>query len=129
MAGTQQGGLFVSRDCGLTFENEGNVGVGRNLYDIAFDSTTAARIAIAGWGFGVMVSEDSGKTWESRNRTLPSSDVWSVVFDPSKPGRLFASVHEQAVYVSEDVGRTWVRDGLEGTIVNRMKFIPAESKR
>lgn len=129
MAGTQEGGLFVSRDCGATFESEGNIGVGHNLYDIAFDPTTPGRVAIGGWGVGVAVSEDSGKTWEPRNRTLPASDVWSIAFDPRKPGRLFASVHEQAVYVSEDVGKTWAPDGLPGTIVNRMKFIPLEGAK
>ena len=37
LATTQGGGLFVSKDCGRSFENLGNLGVGRNLYDIAFD--------------------------------------------------------------------------------------------
>jgi hypothetical protein len=124
MAGTQQGGLYVSDDCGLTFESRGNIGVGRNLYDIAFDPTTPNRVAVAGWGIGVAVSEDSGRTWTTRGRSLPNSDVWSIVFDPSKSGRLFASVHEEAVYVSEDAGATWKHDGLHGSVVNRMKFVP-----
>ena len=128
-AGTQQGGLFVSRDCGVSFENSGSVGVGRNIYDIAFDPGAPNRIALAIWGDGVMMSEDGGKTWQKRGRTLPNPNIWSVVFDPSKPGRLFASVHEEAVYVSDDAGVTWTRDGLEGSIVNRMKFIQEPSQR
>lgn len=128
-AATQQGGLFVSRDCGVMFENSGNVGVGRNIYDIAFDPSAPNRIALAIWGSGVMMSEDGGKTWQKRGRSLPNPNIWSVVFDPSKPGRLFASVHEEAVYVSEDAGVTWTRDGLEGSIVNRMKFIQEPSQR
>jgi photosystem II stability/assembly factor-like uncharacterized protein len=128
MAGTQGGGLFVSDDCGKTFENRGNIGVGRNLYDIAFDPTTPKRVAVAGWGVGIGVSEDGGRTWVMRDRELPSSDIWSIAFDPGKSGRLYASVHEEAVYVSEDAGATWRRDGLEGSIVNRMKFIPEVRK-
>jgi photosystem II stability/assembly factor-like uncharacterized protein len=120
---TQRGGAFVSRDCGGSFENLGRVGVDRNLYDIAFDPTTAGRLALAGWGPGVVVSEDGGKTWQARNHGLPSTDVWSVAFDPAEPGRLYASVHEKALYVSEDGGRNWRKSGLEGSIIYRMVFI------
>jgi photosystem II stability/assembly factor-like uncharacterized protein len=128
LAGTQGGGLFRSDDCGVTFENSGIVGVGRNLYDIAFDPTNPARIALAGFSFGVAVSEDSGRTWTFRNQGLPIADTWSVVFDPARSGRLYASVHEEALYVSDNAGRNWTRDGLEGSIVYRMKFVPESVK-
>ena len=64
MAATQGGGLFVSTDCGVTFESNGSLGAGRNVSDIAFDPASANRIAVAGWGVGVAVSEDLGKTWQ-----------------------------------------------------------------
>ena len=124
MAATQGGGVFVSTDCGVNFESGGNLGVGRNIYDIAYDPQDAHRIAVAGWGVGVAVSEDLGKTWQMRNSGLPSSAVWSVAFDPAKAGRIYAGVHEEALYVSQDYGRTWTRDGLEGSRVFRMKFVP-----
>ncbi|MGB9611419.1 MAG: WD40/YVTN/BNR-like repeat-containing protein, partial [Bryobacteraceae bacterium] len=97
-----------------------------NLYDIAFDPTDARRIAVCGWGPGVMVSEDGGATWELRNRGLPRPDVWSVAFDPDRPGRLYASVHEEALYVSEDAGRTWRVEGLPGSIIYKLAFVPAK---
>ena len=124
MAATQGGGLFVSTDCGLSFESAGNLGAGRNLADIAFDPNREGRIAVAGWGVGVAISEDLGKTWQLRNAGLPSNNVWSVAFDPGKADRLYAGVHEEALYVSQDYGRTWSRDGLEGSRVFRMKFVP-----
>ena len=71
LAATQGGGLFVSTDCGVTFESSGNLGAGRNVSDIAFDPASANRIAVAGWGIGVAISEDLGKTWQSRNAGLP----------------------------------------------------------
>lgn len=124
MAATQGGGLFVSTDCGVTFESSGSLGAGRNVSDIAFDPASANRIAVAGWGVGVAISEDLGKTWESRNAGLPASAVWSVAFDPAKAGRVYAGVHEEAVYVSQDYGKTWTRGGLEGSRVYRMRFVP-----
>ena len=124
LATTQKGGLFASHDCGKTFENVGRVGVGRNLYDLAFDPMDSKRIAIAGWDPGVLVSEDGGLTWQPRNTGLPRLAVVSVIFDPVTPGRIYASVSEDALYVSADGGRSWSKEGLEGTAVNRMKFIP-----
>jgi photosystem II stability/assembly factor-like uncharacterized protein len=124
LAATEGGGLFDSTDCGVAFESNGNLGVGRNLYDIAFDAASANRIAVAGWGVGVAVTEDRGKTWQLRNSGLPATTVWSVAFDPAQPGRLYASVHEDAIYVSPDNGRTWSKDGLAGSSIFRMKFVP-----
>jgi len=124
MASTQGGGLFVSTDCGASFESTGNLGAGRNLSDIAFDPAAPNRLAVAGWGVGVAVSEDLGKTWQLRNAGLPSNNVWSVAFDPATAGRLYAGVHEEALFVSHDGGKTWTRDGLEGSRVFRMKFVP-----
>jgi photosystem II stability/assembly factor-like uncharacterized protein len=129
LAATQDGGLFVSTDCGASFESNGNLAVGRSLSDIAFDPAAPNRVAVAGWGTGVAVSEDRGKTWQSRNAGLPSASVWSVAFDPASPGRIYASVHEEALYVSQDYGRTWARDGLEGSRVYRMRFVPEAARR
>jgi photosystem II stability/assembly factor-like uncharacterized protein len=72
----------------------------------------------------VAISEDLGKTWQFRNSGLPKTAVWSVAFDPAKPGRMYASVHEVALYVSQDYGQTWTKDGLEGSRVFRMRFVP-----
>jgi photosystem II stability/assembly factor-like uncharacterized protein len=130
LAVTQKGGVFRSTDGGRTFEaTPRDPAAGRNLYDIAFDPADARRIAVCGWGVGVLVSEDGGLTWEARNRGLPRPDVWSVAFDPDKPGRLYASVHEEALYVSEDAGKTWRVDGLPGSIVLKMAFVPAGGAR
>jgi photosystem II stability/assembly factor-like uncharacterized protein len=129
LAATEGGGLFVSTDCGVSFESNGNLGVGRNLADIAFDPSSPNRLAAAGWGVGLAISEDRGKTWQFRNAGLPSTSVWSVAFDPATPGRLYAGVHEEALYVSQDDGRTWAKDGLLGTRVFRMRFVPEAAQR
>jgi hypothetical protein len=120
LASTQGGGLYRSSDCGVTFESNGDIGVGRNINDIAFDPTTRGRIAVAGFGIGVAVSEDRGKTWRASD--LPTPQAWSVVFDPAHAGRLYAGLQEKGVFVSDDAGHTWKLDGLEGTEVYRMRF-------
>jgi photosystem II stability/assembly factor-like uncharacterized protein len=128
LASTEGSGLFASRDCGATFESAGNLGVGRNLYDLTFDPGSPDRIAVAGWGVGIAVSEDGGKSWQTRNSGLPSTHVWSVAFDPAHIGRMLAGVHEDAVYVSNDDGKNWRKDGLAGSSIFRMKFVPEAAK-
>lgn len=124
LAATQGGGLFGSHDCGRTFENTGAIGVGRNLYDIAWDPHDAKRVAVAGFGFGVAVSEDSGKSWVFRNTGFTRQDSLSLAFDPDHPGRMYAGIHEEALYVSDNLGVTWRVDGLPGTTINRIQFVP-----
>lgn len=128
-ATTQMGGVFVSHDCAKTFENTGRIGVGATLYDLAFDPLDANRIAVAGWGPGVAISEDGGKTWQSRNAGLSVPEVVSVIFDPVARGRIYASVRDDGLYVSNDEGRSWSKQGLDGSVVNRMEFVPAEVKK
>jgi photosystem II stability/assembly factor-like uncharacterized protein len=125
---SQGGGVFVSRDCAQSFESLGRAGLDRNLYDVAFDPRASGRIALGGWGVGVLVTEDGGKTWRPHNTGLPRPDVWSVTFDPGKPGRLYAAVHEEALFVSDDAGVTWRKDGLEGSVIRRMMWVPEGSR-
>lgn len=86
LAVTQQGGIFASRDCGHSFENLGNTGVDRNLYDIAFDPTRAGRIAVAGWGATTTVIRLSRAAPEEWTRSInPRISVFSAVgFNPDR---------------------------------------------
>ncbi len=127
LASTQGGGLFASRDCGASFESDGTLS--GNLYDVAFDPNSPKRIAVAGFNVGVVLSEDGGKTWQPRNAGLPRTDVWSVAFEPGARGRIYASVHEESVYRSDDAGKTWTKDGLDGSVVYRMKFVPESANQ
>jgi photosystem II stability/assembly factor-like uncharacterized protein len=127
-AATQSGGVFLSHDCAKTFENTGRIGVGATLYDLAFDPLQENRIAVAGWGPGIAISDDGGKTWQSRNSGLSLPEVVAVIFDNNVRGRMYASVRDDGLYVSSDVGRSWSKQGLDGSVVNRMKFVPAAAK-
>jgi photosystem II stability/assembly factor-like uncharacterized protein len=129
LATTQTGGLFASHDCGKTFESLGRIGVGTNLNDVAFDPTSPNRMAVVGWGPGVAVSEDKGQSWQIRNAGLPTTHVTSVIFDPAKRGRIYASVNEEGLYVSDDDGKNWAKDGLDGSVVTAMKFVPEAASK
>ena len=56
---------------------------------------------------------------------LPSLEIVSVLFDPSSAGTLYASVRDAGLFVSRDSGLSWAKKGLGGSVVNRMRFVPA----
>jgi len=124
LATLQRGGLMESRDGGRTWRRVDGVPGDCTLYNAAFDPLEAGRLAVAAWGAGVLVSEDGGRTWSARNQGLPSARVWRVAFDPGRRGRLFAALLEEAVFVSDDAGRRWRRDGVEGSMVYDLVFVP-----
>jgi photosystem II stability/assembly factor-like uncharacterized protein len=129
LATAQGGGIFASHDCAQTFENVGRAGVDATLYDIAWDPTNANRVAVAGWGPGAVFSGDGGRTWQSRNAGLPVPEAVSIAFDPVRSGRVYLSVHDDALYVSEDAGKHWSKEGLEGSVVNYMRFVPGAARQ
>jgi hypothetical protein len=49
--------------------------------------------------------------------------VVSVIFDPDVRARMYASVRDDGLYVSNDAGLNWVKQGLDGSVINRMRFI------
>lgn len=124
VATLQRGGLLESRDGGRSWRRVGGVPGDRTLYNAAFDPLRPGRLAVAAWDAGVLVSDDGGQTWTARQQGLPSGRVWRVAFDPGRPDRLFAALWEEAVFVSEDGGRHWRRDGLDGSMVYDLVFVP-----
>jgi photosystem II stability/assembly factor-like uncharacterized protein len=124
VATLQRGGLLESHDGGRSWRKVDGVPGDRTLYNAAFDPHRPGAVAVAAWEAGVLVSEDGGRTWTARNEGLPSLRVWRVAYDPGVPGRLFTALWEEAVYLSEDGGRHWRRDGLEGSMVYDLVFVP-----
>jgi photosystem II stability/assembly factor-like uncharacterized protein len=127
IATAQRGGMLQSRDGGLTWTPVPGIAGNKTLYQAIFDPTNARRIAVAGWDAGVQVSEDGGATWAPRDAGLPFKRIERIAFDPDHAGRLYAGVHEEALFASDDAGRTWHKDGLDGSIVSDLVFVPRPS--
>lgn len=122
---TQSAGAFISDNGGRSWTNLDQVPSEAALYNIAFDPTNAARMAIGSYTYGVLVSEDGGATWADRNQGLPQPHrIWRVGIDPDS-GHLLASLYQVALYESTDFGRTWKQAGLEGSAVNSFVFLPS----
>ena len=124
VAVTQRNGAWESTDGARSWRRIAAVGAEHTLYNIQFDPTNPARLALCGWGCGVLVSEDGGQTWAPCNAGLPNVNVCRVGIDPDISGRLYASPYQEAVYLSDDFGRTWRRGWFEASLVWDFVFVP-----
>jgi len=121
-AGTiADGGLFISRDQGATWQPTGT-GLERSwIRAILPDPAEPKRIYVATSDSGILQSEDDGATWKTVNDGLPDKDVRALALDPQQPGHLYAGLHGPGLFQSLDGGAKWVK--LEG-----LPFEPVESQ-
>lgn len=124
IVGSEERGVLLSSDGGLTWRFARGDMAGNTIYGVDVDPTDARRLAAAGWGTGVFVSTNGGRSWTQRLRGLPVEDIYEVLFDPDEPGRLWAATVEQGIFRSDDLGRRWVYAGMYGTLVFDLTFVP-----
>jgi photosystem II stability/assembly factor-like uncharacterized protein len=121
-AGTvADGGLFISRNQGITWQPSG-AGLEKSwIRAILLDPSAPKRIYVATSDAGILKSDDDGATWTAINVGLPEKDVRSLALDPQHPDHLFAGLHGSGLFSSPDGGATWTR--IEG-----LPFDPVEKQ-
>jgi len=135
-AGTEEAGLFVSRDGGAHWRELDGLtkhpsrpgwfpgAGGMCLHTILVDPRDARRMWVAMSAVGVFRSEDGGETWHPRNVGLarvptgqPYEEVGycihKMVMDPANPDTLYMQEHG-GVFQSNDGGDSWfpIEEGL-----------------
>jgi len=152
-AGTDDAGLFISRDRGAHWEEltgisghetraewMGGAG-GLCLHSILLDKDDPSRIWVGISAVGVLRSDDGGATFQPRNEGLPiaiegkefkdiGTCVHSMVQDPAAPNHIFQQNH-QGVLRTVDGGDHWERieTGLPLTFGFPMAMDPHDSSR
>ena len=152
-AGTDDAGLFISRDGGAHWEElpdisrhesraewMGGAG-GLCLHSILLDKDNPDRIWVGISAVGVLRSDDGGKTFQPRNEGMPiiiegkdhkciGSCVHSMTQDPANPNHLFQQNH-QGVLRSADGGDHWERieSGLPSVFGFPMVMDPNDASR
>jgi photosystem II stability/assembly factor-like uncharacterized protein len=130
-AGTDDAGLFVSRDGGIHWEEltaisehptraewMGGAG-GMCLHSILLDKDRPSRIWVGISAVGVLRSDDGGASFQPANEGMPiiiegenhkcvGSCVHALVQDPAEPSRIFQQNH-QGVLRTADGGDHWER--------------------
>jgi len=128
LAGSATGGIFESKDRGVSWQSTFDGAFSLSIGDIAY-APSNPDILFAGTGeanggggsstyagVGVYRSQDGGKTWE-RSGLAQSRYIGRVCIHPQNPdlvyvaamGELYGNSESRGLYRSEDGGKTWER--------------------
>jgi len=121
-AGTvADGGLFISRNQGITWQPAG-AGLEKSwIRAVLLDPSAPKRLYVATSDAGIVKSDDDGATWTAINAGLPEKDVRTLALDPQHSDHLFAGLHGAGLFSSVDGGTTWTK--IEG-----LPFDPVEKQ-
>jgi len=137
LAGTQGGGLYLSRDAGATWQRTGAAQLGTETVHAAAIDPADPDVAWAGTATkGIFRTGDGGATWTPVNTGLPPQGsgygpVWAVAVDPGDPALVLAGLGwggpptAPLVFRSTDGGLSWgatTGAGLESGAINDLEF-------
>ncbi|HTY36494.1 MAG TPA: hypothetical protein VMH23_05255 [Bacteroidota bacterium] len=106
-AGTEDDGVFMSRDGGTTWL-QSNAGLTQQtVYTIACDRSTPDILFVGTHGGGVYRSADRGKTWKPCILGLENLVVHTLAILPTNPSTLFAGTLNGGLFRSTDGGAHW----------------------
>jgi photosystem II stability/assembly factor-like uncharacterized protein len=129
--------LFVSQDCGATWERIGVQGNVPTIWSLAVNPVDP-RILFAGTRpSGVYRSHDGGVRWEqlavdiALECSIGTSFVTSVMVDPDDPRLVWVGVEIDGIFRSLDGGETWthVETGLYDPDIHAMAIAGTSPKR
>lgn len=106
-AGTEDKGVFVSKDGGNTWAMSNNGLTNLTVYTIAIAATNPATVYLGTHGGGVFRSSDGGTTWRAASDGLTNQVVHSLVILPSSSSVLFAGTLNGGLFKSTDGGEHW----------------------
>jgi photosystem II stability/assembly factor-like uncharacterized protein len=129
--GDDGGGLFISKDSGMSWKHSaGQPSSKRIYYGLAVDPTDSNRIlwGASGAGGGAYVSSDAGKTW--KNTLTQMQWVFDAAIGPD--GSMYAAGESEGakLYISRNHGTSWwlARNFGAGRALGSVAVHPKDSK-
>jgi len=124
VAGTENNGIYISRDGGKVW-TKSEVGVDHNaFYAIVFDSNQPEIMYAGGYVSGVYKSTNGGKSWVGYHEGLTNLNIHSLAVDPANSNRVYAGTIWSGIFRSDNGGVTWRKAGLSGAQVWTISMQP-----
>lgn len=124
VAGTENNGIYISRDGGKVWAKS-EVGVNHNaFYAIAFDPQQPEVMYAGGFVSGVYRSTNGGKSWVESHEGLTNLTIHSLGVDPLNSSRVYAGTAWSGIFRSDNGGVTWRKAGLSGAQVWTISMQP-----
>jgi len=109
---TDDAGIMVSKDGGLSFVATNTGFANRQIATVLADASKPDRILIGllhdNIHGGIYLSDDAGKSWRQSIRGMGVRDVFTLYQSPDRPGTIYAGTN-YGVYRSDDQGESWTR--------------------
>ena len=124
-AGTEVGGLYKSKDNGVSWTAMNTGLTNLNIYSVAIDQTTPSTLYAGTNGGGLFKSTDSGVNWAAINAGLTNANIYAVAIDPTTPAILYTGTFG-GVFKSMDGGANWlaINAGLTNTMIYSVAIDP-----
>lgn len=124
VAGTDDYGIYVTRNGGAYWEKS-EAGLDHStFYTIVFDPTNPQVLYAGGYVSGVYKSIDGGVSWKLKNTGMGCLNVHSIAVDPTNPNRVYAGTIWSGVFRSDNGGESWRNVGLSGSQVWKITVEP-----
>jgi len=111
--GTEDDGVFISRDHGKTWQLKINGLTHKTVYAIAFSPKNDEKIYAGTFQGGIFKTENGGKLWQPINNNLRILDIHALLVDPKNPNNIYAGTLNDGVWMSKNGGEDWRFIGLE----------------
>ncbi len=123
-AGTDNNGIYISRDGGKVWVKS-EAGLDHaTFYTIAFDPNNPDIMYAGGYVTGVYKSIDGGRSWKRSLEGLTNLNIHSIAVDPANSNRIYAGTMWGGIFRSDDSGATWRQAGLSGSQVWAISIQP-----
>jgi photosystem II stability/assembly factor-like uncharacterized protein len=117
IAGTENAGIFTSRDGGKTWSQASNGIDTLAIYTVGFDPHNGDIMYAGGFNTGFLKSTNGGKTWKSFAAGLTEKTLHGIAVDPDNPENIYVATIPGGVFRSTDAGKTWKYLTLDGAEV------------
>lgn len=111
-AGTEEHGIYITKDGGKIWTRSEAGLDHKTFYTIVFDPTNPDVMYAGGYVTGVYRTTNGGGRWARVNDCLDTPTIHSIAVDPRDGNRVYAGAYWGGVYVTEDGGKHWSFSGL-----------------
>ncbi len=121
-AGTENDGVFISKNHGKTWIQKNNGLTHKTVYMLAFDPKNERVLYAGTFRGGILKTVDGGDSWQTFNKNLRNLDIHALLVDPDNSNKVYAGTLNDGLWLSENAGKSWHFIGLETSQVWDMVF-------
>ena len=124
LAATLFGGLYQTRDRGVSWAHLSSPFSTLPVFSVAYDPVTRGTIYAGTFGAGAFKSTDGGRSWVSRSDGLANGTISAIALDRDDP-RVVLAATDAGVFRSIDGAETWTDSSVDlGVVARSLVFDP-----